>query len=62
MPQAAIDAAVAEPGKVSGYGQPAVPGKPVSPFNPLRECLSIRNPANSYHPHFNSLVFKAGCP
>ncbi|MBK8540730.1 MAG: S8 family serine peptidase [Ardenticatenia bacterium] len=62
VPQAAIDAAVADPGKVSGYGQPAVPGKPVSPFNPLRECLSIRNPANSYHPLFNSLVFKAGCP
>jgi hypothetical protein len=34
----------------------------VGPFNPLRTCLTLRNPGQPYHPLFNSLVFKAGCP
>ena len=42
-------------------------GKPVltrvepGPDNPLRECLSLRDPGVPYHPTFNGLLFKDGC-
>lgn len=62
VPQASIDAAVANPGQINGWMQPLIPGKPISPFNPLRTCLSIQNISQRYNPLFNSLVFKAGCP
>jgi subtilisin family serine protease len=62
VPQASIDAAVANPAQVNGWMQPLIPGKPVGPFNPLRTCLSIQNISQRYNPLFNSLVFKAGCP
>lgn len=62
VPEGVIQSAVANPGQVSGFQQPSNPSKPVSRFNPLRECLTVQNPASPYHPLFNSLVFRAGCP
>ena len=62
VPQSRIDAAVANPNAVSGWQKPLIPGRPVGPFNPLRTCLSIQNTARNYHPVYNGLVFKAGCP
>jgi len=62
VPQAVIDRAVANPTGVNGWQQPLNPNRPVSPGNPLRMCLSLQNPNQSFHPMFNSLVFRVGCP
>ena len=62
VPAAAIAAAVAQPERIAGWKKPANPGKPVSPFNPLRECLSVANVAVPYNPLNNGLVWHAGCP
>ncbi|MFQ5460123.1 MAG: LVIVD repeat-containing protein, partial [Anaerolineae bacterium] len=62
VPAAAIQAAMANPGRIAGYRQPMDPAKPVSPFNPRRLMLSLRTYGKPYHPVFNSLVFKVGCP
>lgn len=61
VPAAVVTSALANPASISGWGQPRDPGKPVSPFNPLRECLVMRNSAVPYHPLYNSLVWSAGC-
>lgn len=62
VPRAAIDDAVANPTTVRGWQQPKVGSKPVSPYNPLRTCLSMARPAAPYHPLFNPLLWRAGCP
>lgn len=62
VPQAAIQAAIANPAAVAGYNQPHDPAKPLGPNNPLRTWLSLRSLASPYHPLFNGLLFKAGCP
>ena len=62
LPPAVIDAAVANPERVFGWLKPRDPGKPVSPFNPLRTCLTLSNPATPYHPLHNRPIFSAGCP
>jgi ligand-binding sensor domain-containing protein len=61
-PRAAIDAAVADPASVAGWRQPLDPNKPVGRFNPLRECLSLQRASVPYHPLFNPLAWRAGCP
>ncbi len=61
-PRAAIDAAVADPAGVAGWRQPLDPNKPVSRFNPLRECLSLQRASVPYHPLFNPLAWRVGCP
>lgn len=61
-PRAAIDAAVADPAGVAGWRQPLDPNKPVGRFNPLRECLSLQRASVPYHPLFNPLAWRAGCP
>lgn len=61
-PRAAIDAAVADPASVAGWRQPLDPNKPVGRFNPLRECLSLQRASVPYHPLFNPLTWRAGCP
>lgn len=62
VPPAAINAALANPGAVLGWGQPNNPGLPPGPFNPPRRWLSIVNISAPYHPQFNPLVFKSACP
>ena len=61
-PTAAIAAALADPGRVYGWGMPRNPNIPYHPiFNPYRTCLQLRNMGVPYHPVFNPLVFTAGC-
>ncbi len=62
VPAARIAAVLADPDSVDGWQQPLDPGKPAGPFNPPRECLSIRNPALRYEPVFNPLIWRVGCP
>jgi hypothetical protein len=62
VPRAVIDAALARPDRVYGWRQPVNPGLPVSPANPLRTQLSVRNIGMPYHPLSNPVLFKAGCP
>ncbi len=61
-PASRLNAALADPHAIAGFGQPRDSGKPVGPFNPRRECLSIRSPGQAYHPIYNGLAWKAGCP
>ena len=62
VPAAAINAALANPAAVRGWNQLGNPGLPRSPANPPRRRLSILNIASPYHPIFNPLVYKVGCP
>jgi hypothetical protein len=57
-----LAAVVANPNSLGGYGAPRDAGKPISPFNPPRTCLGIHNAGVVYHPLFNPLAWKAGCP
>lgn len=62
VPDAVIADALANPYKVGGYDRLRDPSKPESPFNPRGSYLSLRNVNVPFHPLFNSLVFRAGCP
>lgn len=62
VPRAAIDAALADPASVAGYGQLEDPGKPEGPYNRRRMRLTMRALEVPYHPLFNGLVYRAGCP
>ncbi len=62
VPQAAIQAATSNPASIAGYNQLHDPSKPAGPNNRLRTWLSIRSLASPYHPLFNTLIYKAGCP
>lgn len=62
VPAAAVNDAVAAPDKVAGYKQACNPNLPAGPSNPLRRYLGLRNPGQVYHPIFNSLMWKCGCP
>ena len=62
VPDAIIADALANPHKVGGYDQLRDPSKPESPFNPRGTVLSLRNVNVPFHPLFNSLVFRGGCP
>ncbi len=61
-PAALISAILADPDQLGGHGQPRDPNKPPGPFNPPRVCLGIHNAGTAYHPLFNPLAWKAGCP
>ncbi len=62
VPASAITATLADPASISGWRQPLDPGKPVGPYNPLRECLTLQRLAVPFHPLFNPLQWHAGCP
>ncbi len=62
VPPAAISAALANPQAVFGWMQPGNPGLPPGPNNPPRRWLSLRDIGKAYHPLFNPLIFKVGCP
>jgi hypothetical protein len=57
-----IHDALANPERYYGWQMPLDPGKPVSPANPRRECLSLTNVAMPYHPLWNPPIWRAGCP
>lgn len=61
LPRAAIDAALADPTRIGGWGVPCRVGQPVGPMNPLRRWLDLRNANQPWHPLFNGVVFKCGC-
>ena len=62
VPAAVVNEALAAPDKVAGYQQPCNPNLVPGPSNPLRRYLGLRNPSQVYHPLFNSLMWKCGCP
>jgi hypothetical protein len=62
VPDAAVQAALANPARVLGWLERCNPAVPASPLNGLRHNLSLRNPAVPYHPIFNHLVFRCSCP
>jgi hypothetical protein len=62
VPSAALDFARRNPERFGGWDQPVNANKPAGVYNPLKRCLSIRNASSAYHPLFNGLVFKSGCP
>lgn len=62
VPATAIGAAMANPNAVGGYNRLRDENKPPSPLNPRQVYLSLLNPSVPYHPLFNPLAFKAGCP
>lgn len=62
VPGAAINAALANQANVYGYNMLCYPSRPPGPYNGLRTKLSLRNPGVPYHPVYNGLVFKCGCP
>jgi Mg-chelatase subunit ChlD len=62
VPLAVIEAILAHPERTYGWKVPLDPGKPPSPANPPRECLTLRNIAIDYHPLFNPPIWHVGCP
>ncbi len=62
VPVAVINAALANPPAVLGWGQLCTPGLPESPTNTWRSRLTLQNRSAAYHPIFNGVVFKCGCP
>ena len=62
VPIGAVNDAVANPERINGWRQPVNPALPPGPNNPLRLWLSMLDLGKAYHPIFNPLVYKAGCP
>jgi hypothetical protein len=62
VPDAVVAAALADPTKVQGWGLAANPNLVPGPNNPYRSRLGLQNPSAPYHPTYNSVIFKAGCP
>jgi hypothetical protein len=62
VPEPAIHAALANPQHIRGWMEPLNPALPVGPNNPRKTWLSLQNLGAPYHPLFNTLVFKVGCP
>ncbi|MCB9175776.1 MAG: hypothetical protein H6648_01350 [Caldilineae bacterium] len=62
VPVGVLNDALANNAGVSGWGLACNPNLAVGPLNPLRTWLSLRNPGLPYHPLFNGVVWKCGCP
>lgn len=62
VPPAILAAALANPATIYGYNQPMDPAKPASPSNPPRTWLTMLDPSKPFHPLFNGLLYRAGCP
>ncbi len=61
VPPAVIAAALASPGSVEGWLQPANPALPPGWNNPPRTWLALRDWSKPFGP-FNSVIWKVGCP
>ncbi len=62
VPRVVINDALANPQRYYGWQYPLDPGKPPSPANPPRECLTLANVGMRYHPLWNKPVWRVGCP
>jgi hypothetical protein len=62
VPPAAIQAAMANPETVSGWGERCNPSVAPGPFNGRRTNLTLQNAGAPYHPTYNPVVYKCGCP
>jgi hypothetical protein len=62
VPVAAINAALANPERVFGWGMLANPNLAPSPVNPPRRRLSLRTISKPYSAEGNPLIYKVGCP
>lgn len=62
VPAAVITDAVTNKDRVMGWGQLCNPNRPEGPGNGGRAQLSLLNPGAPFHPTFNSVVYKCGCP
>lgn len=62
VPNAAINQAICTQDPGGGWGQRCYPNVPASWWNIRRDWLSLSNPGEPYHPLFNGLVWKCGCP
>jgi hypothetical protein len=61
VPAESLDAALADPASISGFGQLRDPGKPHGPYNGYRTCLVLQKSSTPWHPLHNSLVLRASC-
>jgi hypothetical protein len=62
VPRQMIMDAMANPGRIGGYGELCAPSQPPSPWNGLRTKLAVENPSKPFHPLYNTTVWKCGCP
>ena len=62
VPAQVINSAVTNPETVLGWKQLCDPNKPESRFNYERTYLSLRHIGSAYHPLYNGLEWKCGCP
>lgn len=61
VPAAALAQALSNPSALSGFGTPCNPNVPVSPVNPIRRHVTLRNVNLPYHPLYNGFVLRCGC-
>ena len=62
VPAVVIADALANPERYYGWMYPLDPGKPPSPVNPPRTCLSLHQVGLDYHPLWNKPEWRSGCP
>jgi hypothetical protein len=62
VPQAVVNDALANPQNYAGYGMRCNPNVPASPWNIERTTLALQNPKALFHPLFNTVIWKCGCP
>jgi hypothetical protein len=62
VPSAVINAAVGNPSSVKGYRQLCNPNLEPSTWNVLRSHFSLEAGSKPFHPVFNTIVLKCGCP
>jgi hypothetical protein len=61
VPNVVVLDALANPARYYGWRYPLDMGKPPSPANPPRECLTLPNTTVPYHPLWNRPLWKVGC-
>lgn len=61
VPSVVVQDAMANPQRFYGWGLPLDLGKPISPANPMRQCLSLPYPTLGYHPVWNRPQWRVGC-
>jgi len=62
VPQSVVNDAMANPANYAGYGMRCNPNVPSSPYNIERTTLALQNPKALFHPLFNTVIWKCGCP
>ena len=62
VPAVVVADALANPDRYYGWMYPLDPGKPPSPANPPRTCLSLHQVGLDFHPLWNKPEWRVGCP